>query len=81
MSRKMYRVWTAAAVAAMVLVAGGAAAQQVSPDMMKGMRWRSIGPFRGGRVIAVAGVSSQPNVFYFGSVGGGIWKTTDAGNT
>jgi photosystem II stability/assembly factor-like uncharacterized protein len=81
MSRKTYRVWLAAAVAAMVLVAGGAAAQQVNPDLMKGMRWRSIGPFRGGRVIAVAGVSSQPNVFYFGGTGSSIWKTTDAGNT
>ena len=81
MSRKTIRVGIAAAVAAMALLAGGAAAQQVNPDLMKGMRWRSIGPFRGGRVIAVAGVSSQPNVFYFGGTGSSIWKTTDAGNT
>ncbi len=81
MMGKMNRVWMAAAVTAMALVAGGAAAQQVNPDLMKGMRWRSIGPFRGGRVIAVAGVSSQPNVFYFGGTGSSIWKTTDAGNT
>ena len=80
MIRKMMRVGMAA-VAAVMLIAGSATAQQVNQDAMKGMKWRSIGPFRGGRVIAVAGVSSQPNVFYFGGVGGGIWKTTDAGNT
>jgi photosystem II stability/assembly factor-like uncharacterized protein len=45
----------------------------------KGLKWRQIGPFRGGRVTAVAGVPSQPNVYYFGATGGGIWKTTDGG--
>ena len=44
-----------------------------------GLSWRSIGPSRGGRVLAVAGVVQQPNVFYFGAVVGGVWKTTDAG--
>jgi photosystem II stability/assembly factor-like uncharacterized protein len=46
---------------------------------LKGLQWRSIGPFRGGRVTAVAGVTAQPNVYYFGATGGGVWKTTDAG--
>ncbi len=41
--------------------------------------WRCIGPFRGGRVVAVAGDPREPATFYFGSTGGGIWKTTDAG--
>jgi photosystem II stability/assembly factor-like uncharacterized protein len=54
-----------------------AAAQ--TPDLWKDLRFRQIGPFRGGRVVAVAGVPSQPNVYYFGATGGGIWKTTDAG--
>ena len=45
------------------------------------LKWRSIGPFRGGRALAVAGVPGQPNVFYFGAAAGGVWKTTDAGNT
>jgi photosystem II stability/assembly factor-like uncharacterized protein len=45
------------------------------------MRWRSIGPFRGGRSKAVVGVPSQPNVFYIGVNNGGVWKTTDAGRT
>jgi photosystem II stability/assembly factor-like uncharacterized protein len=43
------------------------------------LRYRAIGPFRGGRVTAVAGVLSQPNVYYFGATGGGVWKTTDGG--
>ncbi|MEK6337218.1 MAG: glycosyl hydrolase [Acidobacteriota bacterium] len=43
------------------------------------LQWRSIGPFRGGRVTAVAGVASQPMVYYFGGTGGGVWKTTDGG--
>ncbi len=45
------------------------------------LEWRSIGPYRGGRSAAVTGVSGKPNLFYFGSTGGGVWKTTDAGNT
>src|SRR5215216_6354938 len=48
-------------------------------SLMKGLAWRSIGPYRGGRSAAVAGVTSQPNVFYFGATGGGVWKTTDGG--
>jgi len=43
------------------------------------LRWRCIGPFRGGRVVAVAGSYDEPNTFYFGAVAGGVWKTTDAG--
>jgi len=45
------------------------------------IQWRNIGPFRGGRSAAVTGVSGKANLFYMGSTGGGIWKTTDAGNT
>jgi photosystem II stability/assembly factor-like uncharacterized protein len=44
-----------------------------------GLTWRELGPFRGGRATAVAGVQSQPLVYYFGATGGGVWKTTDAG--
>jgi photosystem II stability/assembly factor-like uncharacterized protein len=46
---------------------------------MQDIHWRSIGPFRGGRVTAVAGIPSQPQTYYFGATGGGIWKTTDGG--
>src|SRR5947209_7315354 len=45
------------------------------------MRWRSVGPYRGGRTRATAGVQSQPNVFYIGAVNGGVWKTNDFGRT
>lgn len=48
--------------------------------LLQAMRWRCVGPFRGGRSLAVAGHSSQPNIFYFGAVGGGVWKSNDAGN-
>jgi hypothetical protein len=46
-----------------------------------GLAWRNIGPHRGGRSVAVAGVPGQPLVYYFGATGGGVWKTTDAGIT
>ena len=48
-------------------------------DPLKLFQYRSIGPFRGGRVTAVAGVPNKKNVYYFGSTGGGVWKTTDSG--
>jgi photosystem II stability/assembly factor-like uncharacterized protein len=48
-------------------------------DPLKTLQWRLIGPFRGGRSTAVAGVASQPLVYYFGGTGGGVWKTTDGG--
>jgi photosystem II stability/assembly factor-like uncharacterized protein len=51
------------------------------PAAFAEMRWRAIGPFRGGRTKAIAGVPSQPNVFYIGAVNGGVWKTTDFGRT
>jgi len=48
-------------------------------SVLKDLRWRQIGPFRGGRALAVSGSTTQRDVFYFGATGGGIWKTTDAG--
>src|SRR5712691_4136245 len=56
-------------------------AQQISQDLLQSLHWRSIGPFRGGRTRAVAGVPSQPNVFYVAQVNGGVFKTTDYGRT
>ncbi len=70
--------------AAVVLLAAGVvgalplAAQSVSPELFNHLQWRLIGPFRAGRVVAVGGVSGSSN-FYFGSVGGGVWKSGDAG--
>jgi len=54
-------------------------AQEVAPNLVQAMQWRLIGPHRGGRVTSVAGVPSQPSVYYVGTPGGGVWKTEDAG--
>ena len=56
-------------------------AQQSETDLLQGMRWRMIGPFRGGRTVGATGVPGQPNVFYIGVNNGGVWKTTDYGHT
>ena len=58
-----------------------AAAPAIPPGLFKELRWRNIGPFRGGRTKAAVGVASQPNVFYIGAVNGGVWKSTDYGRT
>ncbi len=50
-------------------------------DAFSGLQWRSVGPFRGGRVNGVSGSPTEPNTFYFGSVGGGVWKSTNSGRT
>ncbi|MEL6718100.1 MAG: glycosyl hydrolase, partial [Bacteroidota bacterium] len=58
-------------------------AQKIEKDersqQFHGLKWRNIGPFRGGRANAITGVLGDPMTYYFGSVGGGIWKTEDAG--
>src|SRR6476620_3279559 len=56
-------------------------AQTFNPANYAGLRWRDIGPFRGGRTVGAAGIPDQPNVFYIGVNNGGIWKTDDAGRT
>ena len=58
-----------------------APASNIDPMVLKGFQWRSIGPARGGRSIAVTGVKGRPREAYFGAVGGGLWKTTDGGET
>jgi photosystem II stability/assembly factor-like uncharacterized protein len=75
------RLATAAIVTASILSVSAAsyAQSQFDPAVLKGPRWRMIGPFRGGRTKSAAGVPSQPNVFYIGMVNGGVWKTTDYG--
>jgi photosystem II stability/assembly factor-like uncharacterized protein len=57
------------------------AAQAVDPSLYAELKWRHIGPFRGGRTVGAAGVPQQPNVFYIGVNNGGVWKTTDYGLT
>lgn len=68
----------------LLLVAAGFAWAQsggVPPSMMQHLRWRSIGPFRGGRVLTVQGAPDRKARFYFGAVNGGVWRTDDAGRT
>ena len=59
----------------------GDTAAAVDPSLFKALKWRSIGPYRGGRALAVSGVPGDPDTFYFGAVAGGVWKTTDGGAT
>jgi photosystem II stability/assembly factor-like uncharacterized protein len=66
---------------AFVVFAGAAGAQSIDGRLYAEMRWRSIGPPRAGRARALAGVPSQPNVFYIGFDNGGVWRSTDFGST
>ncbi|MBT8337907.1 MAG: hypothetical protein KJO11_14975, partial [Gemmatimonadetes bacterium] len=82
-----------ALAAASILVPSDAQAQQtlsatassqpapaVDPMLYDGMRYRMVGPFRGGRTTAVTGIADRPHTFFFGGAGGGVWKTEDAGH-
>ncbi|HEY6619179.1 MAG TPA: hypothetical protein VIY68_06530 [Steroidobacteraceae bacterium] len=53
----------------------------VDPSMLQALKWRLVGPFRGGRVLAVTGIAGDSRHFYFGAVDGGVWSTEDAGRT
>ena len=79
----MHKLWSslnrALPACFLLLLTVAAVAQPIPPELMNGLKWRLIGPFRGGRVVAVAGVPGDSTTFYFGAVNGGIWKTTDAG--
>lgn len=68
-------------VAALSVSAQKPSAGQYSTGLLGGLEWRDVGPMRGGRAYAVAGSPSQPDTFYMGSVGGGVWKTDNAGRT
>src|SRR5256886_17477794 len=68
-------------LASALLAAGPARAQTIPPSAYGALRWRLIGPHRGGRVLAVAGVPGDPATFYFGAVDGGVWRTRNAGVT
>src|ERR1700688_1952944 len=70
-----------AGVLAVLAAAIPASAQQYDQKFFSEMRWRCIGPFRGGRKVAITGVPHEPNVYYIAAVNGGVWKTTDTGNT
>ena len=66
-------------IAALVVMAAAKSDPVSSEALMSKLQWRLVGPFVGGRVVAVDGVASKPNLFYMGTTGGGIWKSTDYG--
>ena len=73
------RLWLAGFAA--VLASASWAQASVDPSLFQDLKWRLIGPFRGGRVLTVDGAPNEPNHFYFGAVNGGVWETGDAGRT
>ncbi len=68
------------ATAAVTITHTRAASSTIPPSLYSGLTWRQIGPFRGGRVLAVTGVPSEPETYYLGAAIGGVWKTTDGGH-
>jgi hypothetical protein len=64
-----------------LLIPPAVSAQPLAPELLHGLRWRLIGPHRGGRVTAVAGIAGDPKTYYMGTPNGGVWKTTNAGRT
>ena len=63
------------------LIAWAAPMTAVDPSLLRALRWRNVGPLRGGRSLAVAGSAARPLEYFFGAVGGGVWKTNDGGTT
>lgn len=63
----------------LALFAGAPLAQPVEPDLYAGLRWRLLGPFRGGKSAMVAGVPGNPAIYYMATAGSGVWKTVDGG--
>src|SRR5215831_15197578 len=77
-------LWSAITLAFCLIAGSHSSAQSrdnttIDPKFYQDLRWRSIGPARGGRVTAVSGVRTQPAIFYMGTVGGGVWKTANSG--
>jgi len=66
-------------VSTAALIIGSAVAQQYDPNLFSAMKWRLVGPHRAGRVTTVAGIPGKPAIYYFGTPGGGVWKTVDGG--
>src|SRR5579864_1159219 len=75
----LFLLWSPAGAAS--IDARGSSATSVSPALYQDMRWRLIGPFRGGRTVAAAGIADRPNVFFAAANDGGVWKTMDFGQT
>src|SRR5205823_8480615 len=89
MSTLRFRFTALAILAGLVFICSVSLAVTPSPSptpagaidekLFKGMQWRQIGPFRGGRALAIEGVPGEPDTYYFGAVAGGVWKTIDGG--
>ena len=62
-----------------LVTALGVSAQTVDPNLYAGLRWRLVGPFRGGKATSASGVPGNPAIYYFGTAGSGVWKTVDGG--
>jgi len=75
-----HRIWLAA-LAALVGLAPALEAQGYPPEFYENLQWENVGPSRGGRSTAAAGSDARPMEYYFGATGGGLWKTTDGGQT
>lgn len=85
-SRSLFRAFLAF-VAALSFLAIARAADPAAPPaaaidekLFRGIQWRQVGPFRGGRALAVEGIPGEPGTYYFGAVAGGVWKTADGGS-
>lgn len=79
LSRSAVKWLATLAIITLGTISGAAFGQQIGPSDYQAMRWRLIGPFRGGRAITVTGVAGNPSLFYFGGVDGGVWKSADSG--
>src|SRR5581483_4399591 len=77
--RTLITVLISALIITVLVAAVPLAASQFNPSLIAAMKWRLVGPFRAGRVSAVAGVIERPGTYYMGSPSGGLWKSTDAG--
>ena len=66
-------------LALLLVAAGSAVAADWNEQALEGLEWREIGPYRGGRSAAVAGIPQDRETYYFGATGGGVWKTCNGG--
>jgi photosystem II stability/assembly factor-like uncharacterized protein len=81
LTMRSIRILVALAALASIVPVAAQQGPTVDPGLYSGMRWRNVGPARGGRSIAAEGSDARPNEYWFGATGGGAWKTTDGGTT
>ena len=78
---KLSKIFAIFIITQLTIIAPVSAKDTIDPTLLEVKKWRFVGPFRGGRVTTVAGVASNPQLYYMGAAGGGVWKTTNAGLT